>query len=97
MRAFSRSLLAGLALVFTLSIVGCGGGGDSGGTGGGVTSSLVPQSYEEQCAFCHAIGKSEDVTVAHSIATNSPLVTITRVEEVGAAGSEKLKVSFHCG
>ena len=58
MKAFSRCFLVGLALVFTLSIVGCGGGGDSGGgTGGGATSSLVAQSYDEQCAFCHGAGK----------------------------------------
>jgi hypothetical protein len=106
MRAFSRSFLIGLALVFTVSIVGCGGGGggDSGGTGGGVTSSLVAQSYDEQCAFCHGAGKSQDVAnltlagMPHSIATGSPQATFTAVREktppAVPAGEVRLEVDF---
>jgi hypothetical protein len=45
--------------VFALSMVGCGSGtaGSEGQTGGGTTSRLVAQTYDEQCAFCHGPDK----------------------------------------
>src|SRR5512136_117287 len=100
MRKPSRFFLVGLALVFTLSMVGCGGGGGGGDEGGGTTSRLVAQSYDEQCAFCHGSGTSQDVSdlttvgMPHSIATGSPQLSFTAVREVDVGGNPRLEVDF---
>jgi OmcA/MtrC family decaheme c-type cytochrome len=69
MRAFSSCLLVGVALAFAFLLNGCGG--ESGGTPA-PGPQLVPQTFDEQCSFCHASGRSEDVAVVHSVASNSP-------------------------
>ncbi len=68
MRAFSNCLLAGVALVCVFLLNGCGGS-----SGGDRESppTLVPQTYDERCAFCHASGRSQDVAVVHALATKS--------------------------
>jgi OmcA/MtrC family decaheme c-type cytochrome len=90
MRAYSDYLVVGLALAFAFALTGCGSGTRgteetrvTGVTGGTASTPLVAQTFDEQCAFCHGSGRIEDVAVAHSIATNSPSVTITGVTIVG--------------
>src|SRR5512135_3256511 len=106
MGTISRCFLVGLALIFALSMVGCGCGTAGGGGGGGetrrTTTRLVAQSFDEQCAFCHGSGTSLDVTdqtvgMPPSIATGSPQVTFTAVREVNLVGPPaevRLEVDF---
>jgi OmcA/MtrC family decaheme c-type cytochrome len=74
-----KCLAMGLILVFTFTLIGCGS--ESGGTE--AEAELVLQAFDEQCVFCHGPGRSQDVDVVHTVATNSPQVTITGVTIVG--------------
>jgi OmcA/MtrC family decaheme c-type cytochrome len=71
----SRCLATGLALLFAFSLAGCGG---SGGQSEPVEE-LVLQTFSENCLLCHRPGSIRDVAEVHSIATNSPQVSITGV------------------
>ncbi len=91
MKVYSNYFLVGVVLAFAFSLSGCGS--ESGGTqeetgGGGTTITIVPQSFAEQCSFCHSAGKSQDVAVVHSTAIGSPQVSIIAVREIDLGGGD---------
>ena len=85
-RAFSNYLVIALALVFALSLTGCGS--ESGAT----PDPLVLQAYSETCSLCHDSGSVADLDIVHSIATNSPEGEITGVTIAGGTVTVAFKL-----
>ncbi|MGE5841716.1 MAG: OmcA/MtrC family decaheme c-type cytochrome [Deltaproteobacteria bacterium] len=94
MKEFSRILLAGLAVIFALSMVGCGSG--TAGSDGQVATApvLAAQSFDEQCAFCHGPGATLAVADVHSTALGGRRATFTAVREVNVGAEVRLEVDF---
>jgi OmcA/MtrC family decaheme c-type cytochrome len=93
-RILSRFIGTGFALVFALSLFGCGSDISDSASGQGEADpvELVLQTFSEGCRLCHDPGSIVDVDKEHSIETNSPAAEITGVTIVGGTMTVSFKI-----